>query len=84
MQWLVKMSDKPKDKIYYEVRVECLLPATLTYKILAEDPAQAIELIKNKPPNNVHHKLIGRKEFKATVYDFGTNMIRLIQNLAGR
>src|SRR4030043_80302 len=49
---------KIKPKHYYDVKVECMLPATLTYKVLAEDPNQAAELIKNMKPTSVRHKLI--------------------------
>jgi hypothetical protein len=75
------MYKKPKDKKYFDVKVECMLPATLIYKILAEDAEEASLLIKNKQPNYVHHKLIGRKEIKLTVYDAGSNMIRFIKRL---
>lgn len=71
----------PKPKYYYDVKVECLLPATLTYKILAEDPHQAVELMKGKSPNSVQHRLIGRKELKLIVYDAGCTFIRFMKML---
>jgi len=70
-----------KPKFYYDVKIECLLPATLTYRVLAEDPQQATTLIKNQSPNGVRHRLIGRKELKITVYDAGSNMIKFFRNL---
>ena len=73
----------PKPKYYYEVKVECMLPATLVYKVLAETPQQASEMIKNLSPNSVKHRLIGRKNIKLTVYDAGSSMIRFIKNLVG-
>jgi len=72
---------QPKIKKYYTIKVETLLPATLSYRILAEDPEEALKLLKNQPPNDVKYKLIGRKELKLTIYDFGTNIIRLVKNL---
>lgn len=72
---------KIKPKHYYDVKVECMLPATLTYKVLAEDANQAADLIKNMQPTSVRHKLIGRKEIKLSVYDSGSTMIRYIKNL---
>lgn len=72
---------KPKPKHYYDVKVECMLPATLTYRVLAEDPHQAADLIKNIQPTSVKHRLIGRKESKLSVYDSGSTMIRFIKNL---
>lgn len=73
----------PKPKLYYDVKVECMLPATLTYRVLAEDAQQASELIRGMQPNSVHHKLIGRKELKLKVYDAGSSMIRWMKNLVG-
>jgi hypothetical protein len=72
-----------KDKSYYDVKVECLLPATLTYRVLAENANDAALMIKNLQPNTVKHKLIGRKELKITVYDAGSSMIRFMRNIFG-
>jgi hypothetical protein len=75
---------EPISKRYYDVRVECLLPATLFYRVLAENPEQAATLIKTARPNSVQHKLTGRRETKLTVYDSGSSIIRFIKNLFGR
>jgi hypothetical protein len=74
---------KIKPKLYYEVKVECMLPATLTYRVLAEDAFQAAEMIKGKSPNSVAHKLIGRKELVLKVYDSGSSMMRFMKKLLG-
>jgi hypothetical protein len=79
-----KEKNKPPIKHYYDVKVECLLPATLIYKVLAETPQQASEMINNMQPIGVKHKLIGRKNLKLSVYDAGSNIIKFIKNLAGR
>lgn len=79
-----KKLPKIKEKKYYDVRIECMLPATLTYKVLAETPEQAADMIKNMSPVGVKHRLIGRKELKLTVVDAGSTMIRFIRNLIGR
>src|SRR5437868_2224790 len=73
-----------KPTSYYDVKVECMLPATLTYKVLAETPDQAADMIKNLTPNSVKHKLIGRRESKLQVYDAGSTLIKFIKNLIGR
>lgn len=73
----------PKPKYYYDVKVECMLPAVLTYKVLAEDPQQAAELIRGKQPNHVQHKLIGRKELVMRIYDAGSSMMRFMKKLVG-
>jgi hypothetical protein len=78
-----KKSLLPKPKFYYDVKVECMLPATLTYRVLAEDPNQAAAMIKGRSPNSVHHKLIGRKEMVLRVYDASGSMMRLMKKLLG-
>lgn len=69
-----------KQKFYFDVKVECLLPATVTYRVFAEDAEQAVLMIKNASPNSVQHKLNAKKDLKITVYDAGCSMIRLIKN----
>jgi len=71
----------PPPKKYFDVKVECMLPATLTYRVLAEDAMQASELIKNMQPTGVRHKIIGKKDIKLTVYDSGSSIIRWVKNL---
>lgn len=73
----------PKPKYYYDVKVECMLPATLTYRILAETPEQASEMIKGQQPNSVRHRLLGRKETMLRVYDSGSSMMRFMRKLFG-
>jgi hypothetical protein len=72
-----------KPKFYFDVRVESLLPSTLTYRVLAEDAQQAADMIKGAQPNSVQHRLIGRKDLKLTVYDAGSSMIRWMKRLVG-
>lgn len=80
---LKKQANQPKPKYYYDVKVECMLPAVLTYRILAETPEQAAELIKGQQPNSVQHKLIGRKEMVLRVFDASSTMIRFMKKLLG-
>jgi hypothetical protein len=72
-----------KPKFYYDVKIECMLPATLTYRVLAETPQQAADLVKGKSPNSVQHKLIGRKEMVMRVYDASGCVIRFMKKLLG-
>jgi hypothetical protein len=74
---------KPKPKFYYDVKIECMLPATLIYRVLAEDAQKAAEMIKHIQPVSVKHRLIGRKELKLTVYDAGCTVIKYLKNLFG-
>lgn len=78
---LKKKAALPPPKYYYDVKVECMLPATLVYRVHAETPEQASQMIRSLTPNSVKHKLIGRKEIKLAVYDAGSSMIRLMKNL---
>lgn len=76
-----KKETLPIIKKYFDVKVECMLPATLTYRVLAEDASQAADSIKNTSPNGVKYRLTGRKELKLMVYDAGSSMIRHIRNI---
>ena len=78
-----KEAPKPLVKKHWTLKVEAMVPATITYQILAETPEQAITLIKTSAPKHVQYKLVGKKNLKATVYDLGSSMIRLVKNLAG-
>lgn len=73
----------PKDKFYYDVKVECMLPATVTYRVLAEDAVQAAELIKGMSPVGVKHRLLGKKDIKLSVYKAGSSMLEWMKNLVG-
>jgi len=78
------MTTKPtitKSLQYFEIRVETTLPATLTYRVLAEDAIKASDMIKNMPPTNVKYKLFGKKDIKLTVYKSGCSVIEFMKNL---
>lgn len=81
----IKLAQSPpiKPKYYYDVKVECMLPATLTFRVLAEDPQQAADLIRGAAPTGVKHRLLGRKDLKLSVYDAGSTMLRWMKNLLG-
>jgi hypothetical protein len=79
-----KKKDLPPVKYYYDVKIECMLPATLTYRVLAENPQQAADMIKGLSPNAVSHKLIGRKELMLRVYDASGCVIRFMKKLVSR
>jgi len=83
-QEVLKKEAAPVKKLsYYDVKVECMIPATLIYKVLAEDAHQALELTRGKTPNQVSHKIIGRKELVVKVFDSGSNIIRFMKKLLG-
>ena len=68
---------------YYDVRVECTVPSTIVFKVLASSPEEALQKIKSSKPVSVQPRLNARKDIKATVYDSGSNIIRFIKNLFG-
>ena len=76
-----KKIEKTIVKKYYDVKVEVMLPATLTYRVLAEDADEAARLIKTTVPTGIKHRLIGRRELKLMVYDAGSTILRLLRNL---
>lgn len=78
-----KEEEKKKQivKSYFDVKIETLLPATIVYKVLAENAEQALTLIKNMQPISVKYKLIGRKDIRLMIYDAGTCIIRLVKNI---
>jgi len=75
---------KIKEKFYFDVKLDCMLPATLTYRVLAEDPQQAADLIKTMSPTGVNHKIFGKKDLKLSVYNAGGSFLRWTKNLLGR
>lgn len=82
-QLKIEKSPPIKPKLYYDVKVECMIPATLTYRVLAETPEQAAEMIRGMSPIGVRHRLVGKKDIKLSVYDAGSTMLRWMKNLLG-
>lgn len=68
-------------KKYYDVKVEAMIPATLTYRVLAETPEQAAELYKFQQPIGVKHKLAGKKESKLSVSEAYSSIIKFVRKL---
>lgn len=79
----VAKSPPIKAKLYYDVKVECMMPATVTFRVLAETPEEAAGLIKGMSPHSVKHRILGRKDHKITVYEAGSSMIKWVKNLIG-
>ena len=77
------VKETPKQPTYFDVKIETHLPATLIYRVLADDPEQAVEKVKYIQPTQIKHRLQGRRDFKIMVYDHGTTIIRYIKNLLG-
>lgn len=78
---LKKLASLPKPKFSFDVKIDSMIPATLTFRVIAETPEQAAELIKNMQPTGVKHKLAGRKDSKITVLGAGSNIIKWFKKL---
>lgn len=72
-----------RPKLYYDVKVESMIPAVLTFRVLAEDPQTAADMAKGMNPTSVNYRLVGRKDKKMSVYDAGSTMLRWMKNLLG-
>lgn len=66
---------------YWDVKMEVLLPATLTYKVLAKSPEEALEKARKGSPQNVQYKLAGKRDMKAWVYSVGNSIVQLVKYL---
>jgi len=73
-------NEKIKQKSYYDVKVECLIPTLLTYRIYADDENDALEQIAKKPPTQMKPNLLLKKIIKATVYIAGSSMVKLTKS----
>lgn len=76
-----KKTEKPKAQPQmFDVKIECLLPATLTYRILAMDANEAIKKSMKIPPNNIKHNIPAKRNIRAIVYKAGELMIKMTKN----
>lgn len=74
---------KKPDKQYYTVKVEANAPISLTYRVLAESPEEAFELVakgKGKLSEPPKPNLSRIKKIKAVVYQAGNLLVRLSRN----
>jgi hypothetical protein len=69
---------------YFDIKIETNLLATLSYRVLAQNPEEALDKARHSAPQSVKHRLQGKRDIKGTVYEMGSSMIKLVQNLVGR
>ena len=84
------MSDKKEKKIvkgkevpekqFFDVKMEVMVPCTLTYRVLAETPEKALEMIKYQNPRSVQYRLNLKRNIKALVYKAATVMLQFSKN----
>lgn len=75
-----KQAAKPKEKKYFTVKVEAHVPATITYRVFAETEEDAIKQIDRQAPTHFQPKINLGKKIKISVYNSGSNIIRLVKN----
>jgi hypothetical protein len=71
--------EQPKQKKYYDVKVEALTTTHITYRVLAYDEQDALEQIKKKAPTSVRPVVSLKNIIKASVYESGSSILRLIK-----
>lgn len=72
--------EQPKQKKYYDVKVIAITETHLTYRVFADDENDAMEQIKKKSPTSVRPVISLKNMIKATVYESGSSIVRLIKN----
>lgn len=81
----MKKENKQQQKQYFDIKMEVLLPATVTYRVIAEDAEKALEQINNTTsPNSIKYHLTKKKILKAMVYDAGCSVIKFIKNFGAK
>lgn len=70
----------PVQKKYYDIRLEALVPCTITYRILADDEHDALAQMNKRPPTGVRPNIPQKRDIKATVYDAGSSIIRFAKS----
>lgn len=68
-------------KSFYDVRVEIMAPVIITYRVLADDPEDAIIEAKKQKPRDIKPKtsanIINKKPIITTVHKAGCSSIEL-------
>lgn len=68
---------------YFTIRVEATAPVTLTYKVYAESPEQAVEKVRRGQATLYEAPKIAlnsARYLRASVYSAGTSIIRWVKN----
>lgn len=75
----VKKSEKDikKPDILYNVVIETLVPTSITYRIYAQNPEEALDKMKRANPTNIQPILRKKRDLKATIYEYGSLIIKL-------
>ncbi len=68
----------PKQKKYFDVRIEALVPCQITYRVYAFDEDEALRETKKRPPTKVQPNINQKRDLKATIYDAGSLIIKKV------
>lgn len=68
---------QPQPKKYFDVKIEALVPGTITYRVFAENEAEALKQIDKVNPTGFKPRLAQKKLLKAAVYEAGSLLIKL-------
>lgn len=71
-----------KEKKFYTVEVECLIPAVVKYRVLVDEDEYDLaikESIRVMPMSPPKLNISRMKRISAKVYDWGTNMMRHVK-----
>ena len=69
--------NKEQQKQFYDVKIEALVPTTLTYRVFALDENDALKQIQKQAPNNYKPNFLLKRMLKAIVYIAGSSNIKL-------
>jgi len=78
----IAIEKKKNEKKYYDCTLECLVPATITWRVLASNENEALQIVNatTTSPTSVKYRLNLRRKIKFAIFDAGTTIIRLIKN----
>ena len=75
------IKEEPKKLFQYSVEMEVMVPATMYYRVQAENPEQALEIAITQGPNKTNNapKIFWArlKRISAKVLNAGTSMLQL-------
>lgn len=73
---------KDKEQLkYYDVKVECTVPAVIHYRILANSPGHAESILKYRDPVHIEYKINKRKNIILRIYEAGTSILHIVKSL---
>jgi hypothetical protein len=72
-----KEAAKIPEKKFFDVKLDALVPCTITYRVFAENENDALLNIDKQTPRNVKPDVRRKKNIKAIVCDAGSNIAKL-------